>query len=129
MRKPSQAEVLTQLLDAYRQEARLYAGIERAAIEQFDILQNGRDPARLAELTERQRTLSELIGKIESGIQPVRQHWEQVRDSLEGPRCRRLASQLDRLLDRLADQIHTVVEIERENSNALFTEAIGGVPE
>ena len=95
-------------------------GVEEAATEQNQVLRNGRDLARLARLIERQRQLSEEIGKIESGITPLREYWERIRDTVHGTNVHGLARTLDELLDELAERIHVIVEIEKENSRELL---------
>jgi hypothetical protein len=122
MRRPNGHDILRQLIRAYEKEATLYAGLETAAAEQQYVLLNGRDPERLDALVERQRRLAEDIGKIEAGIAPLRQHWESNRDAVRGPQIDRLAQKLDALLEALALQIHHIVEIEKENSEALLLE-------
>jgi len=123
MGTPDGQEVLAGLIQAYEEEANLYAGLEEAAIEQREVLLNGRDPERLNQIIERQRHLAEHIGKIEAGIAPLRAYWEQVRDAACGSHMRHLADSLDRLLEELADRIHTIVTIEKQNSRALLMEA------
>ena len=123
MGHPNGRQVVTQLISAYEREADLYAGLEEAALEQQDLLVNGRDPERLDALLERQRHLAEHIGKIESGIAPLRQYWEQIRDAARGPQAENLMRTLDLLLEDLADRIHNIVEIERQNSRVLLAEA------
>ena len=121
MSTPSGREVVMQLISAYEQEIRLYEGVDEAATEQNEVLRNGRDPVRLAQLTERQRQLSEEIGKIESGIAPLREYWERIRDTVHGTHIHGLARTLDELLDELAERIHVIVEIEKQNSRELLS--------
>jgi len=113
-------QVVLQLIRAYEEEAKLYAGLAEAATEQHDLMKNGADRERLATLVERQRQLSEDIGKIEEGIAPLRRHWERIRWHLVGHDLRTLAAQLDHLLEELAERIHTIVAIEKANSRALL---------
>ncbi len=120
MKKLDGRKAVLHLIKAYEEEDRLYEDIERAALEQCDVLRDGRDPARLREIVDRQRDLSEQIGKIEAGIAPLREHWELMRDSLADPEIRTLAEVLDALLERLIDRIHTIVEVERTNSEELL---------
>lgn len=122
MQKRNGREIVTQLIRAYEEEAKLYAGLEDAAVEQHELLRNGHDPRRLAALTERQQQFAEQIGKIEAGIAPLREYWEQIRDADPKMREHRLARTLDALLERLADCIHTIVEVDKENSRALMAE-------
>jgi len=112
-------DVLKQLITAYEQEARLYAGLEEAARRQRNVLVNGRDPEQLGHLAEQQRVLAEHIGQIEAAVAPLRAHWEKARDGARAPRVLELAQLLDRLLEDLADQIHRIVQIEKANSEAL----------
>ena len=120
MQQPDGREVVMQLIAAYQEEAALYAGLEEAAAEQRRLLANGRDTERLAGLVERQSKLAEHIGKIEAGIAPLREHWEKTRDHARDARVLALAQTLDRLLDELAERIHHIVEIEKENSRVLI---------
>ena len=113
-------EVVLQLISAYQEEACLYEQVYEAAAEQRRVLRNGRDPARLAELVERQRRLSEDIGKIEAGIAPLRDYWERTRYTLHGGHVRDLSRSLDSLLEGLADRIHAIIELERETACELL---------
>ncbi len=121
MQRLNGREVVMQLITAYEEEAALYAGLEEAAADQRHLLANGQDPERLATLVERQSDLAEHIGKIEAGIAPLREYWEKVRDGARDTRVRALARTLDRLLEELVERIHAIVEIEKENSQALLT--------
>ncbi len=127
MHRASEQDVLSSLIRAYREEANLYAGLEEAAIRQRQIIRNGNDPRQIDRLVERQRELAEHIGKIEAAIAPLRAYWEQIRDTAQGPQVRQLAQDLDRLLGQLAERIHAIVVIEKENSRALLaTAALNG---
>lgn len=128
MHRANEQEVLSSLIRAYEEEANLYAGLEEAAVRQRQIILNGNDPRQIDRLVERQRELAEHIGKIEAAIAPLRRYWEQVRDSAQGPQVRQLAQNLDRLLGELAERIHAIVTIEKENARALLeTTALGRV--
>ena len=120
MRKLSGRAVVTQLIRAYEEEDRLYSGIEQAVLEQRDLLLNGRDPARLNDLVEVQRNLAEDIGKIESGIMPLREHLQRMLAANPGGKVQALADVLDTILERLADRIHAIVEVERYNTEELL---------
>jgi len=120
MSRSSGRKIVMQLIRAYEEEERFYLGIEQAVVEQHDVLRNGRDPARLNELVEVQRELAEHIGRIEDGIAPLREHWERIRDTGLGEEAETLADVLDTILDRLADRIHVIVEVERENTEELL---------
>jgi hypothetical protein len=120
MSKASGRKIVMQLIRAYEEEERFYLGIERAVVEQHDVLRNGRDPVRLNELVEVQRELAEHIGKIDAGIAPLREHWEHIRDADLDDEAEALADVLDTILDRLADRIHLIVEVERENTEELL---------
>jgi chromosome segregation ATPase len=124
MRNMDGRTVLMQLIAAYREESALYAGLEDAAVQQNSVLRNGRDPARLDQLMERQRELAEQIGQIESGIAPLREHWEQVRDNTGDEQLGHLSSALDSLLAQLTDRIHRIVAVEKENSQALVDDMV-----
>jgi len=126
MRRANEQEVLLSLIRAYEEEANLYAGLEDAAIRQREIIENGKDPRQIDGLVERQRELAEHIGRIEAAITPLRQYWEQMRDAAQGPQVRQLAQNLDRLLDKLAEKIHAIVAIERENSRSLLAVTASG---
>ncbi len=121
-------EVVLQLISAYQEETRLYEEVYEAAAKQQRVLRNGRDPARVAQLVERQRRLSEDIGKIESGIAPLRDYWEQARDTFHGGHVRNLSRSLDSLLEGLADRIHAIVELEREATHELLGTLSEGRP-
>jgi len=120
MRKANEQEVVTQLIAAYQEEATLYASLEEAALEQFHILRNGHDEGRLDALTERQRQLAENIGRIEAGIAPLREYWEHVRDTPRAKAVSALSKDLDCLLERLAELIHQIVQIEKHNARVLM---------
>ena len=124
--KRNEHEVISKLITAYEEEARLYQHVQQAASEQYAVLMNGRDPVKLAELVERQRELADNIGKIESSIEPLRQCWERMRDSLHDSTLRTRAMILDELLEQIATRIHYIIELERQNSKALLA---GRVPE
>ena len=126
MQRLNGREVVMQLITAYEEEAALYAGLEEAAADQRHLLANGQDPGRLAALDAGRApwyhtpSLAEHIGKIEAGIAPLREYWEKVRDGARDSRVRALARTLDQLLEELVERIHTIVEIEKENSQALL---------
>ena len=124
MRNMDGRTVLMQLIAAYREESALYAGLEDAAVEQNDVLRNGRDPSRLDKLMERQRDLAEQIGQIESGIAPLREHWEQVRDNAGDDQLGHLAAAFDNLLAELTDRIHRIVAVEKESSRVLVGDMV-----
>lgn len=126
MTKRNGHDVVSQLITAYEEESRLYERVQQAASEQHAVLMNGRDPVRLADLVEQQRILAEDIGKIEAGIAPLRQYWEQMRDRLHDSHLRVRASVLDDLLEQIAIRIHYIIEIERENSRDLLTHTSEG---
>ena len=123
MRKLSGRTVVVQLIRAYEEEDRLYGAIEKAVLEQRDVLMNGRDPVRMNELVETQRGLAEDIGKIESGIAPLREHMERMLVANPGGEIQALADVLDTILERLADRIHAIVEVERDNTEELLEPA------
>jgi len=123
MSKLSGRTVVMQLIRAYEEEDRLYSGIEQAVLEQRDLLLNGRDTARLNDLVEVQRNLAEDIGKIESGIVPLREHLERMLTANPGSEVQALADVLDTILERLADRIHAIVEVERNNTQELLEPA------
>ena len=127
MRKPSQIETLTKLLEAYKEEARLYKEMQEAAAEQFDLLRGGSAPRCVADLTERRCALAELIDEIESAIRPLRGDREEL-PPIDSAHCLKLAHELDQLLDQIAGQVRDLIEIERKNSialiNATATEAV-----
>lgn len=120
MNKLNGRKLVTQLTRAYEEEAKLYEGLERSVLEQRDLLLNGRDPRRLAHLVEHQRHLAEDIGKIETAIAPLRDHWERIRDRQRSGEVRSLADALDDLLERLAERLHAIVEIEKDNTRELL---------
>jgi len=120
MSTPRGRDVILQLIHAYEEEGRLYDQVYEAAAEQQRLLRNGRNPVRLSELIEAQRHLAERIGKIESGIAPLRSYWERIRDSAHGPQTESLAEVLDGQLEDLVNRIHQIVEIERQNTQALL---------
>ncbi len=127
MRKSNQIETLNRLLEAYKEEARLYKEMQEAAAEQLGLLQGGSAPGRVADLTERRCALAELIAKIESAIRPLRSDRENL-SPIDSDHCLKLAHELDQLLDQIAGQVRDLIEIERQNSialiNATATEAI-----
>ena len=123
MRKPSGRTVVLQLIRAYEEEDRLYCGIEQAVVEQRKVLMNGRDPVKLNELVEVQRGLAEEIGRIESGIIPLREHMERILTASPGGEVQALADELDTILERLAARIHAIVEVEKDNAQELLEPA------
>jgi hypothetical protein len=123
MRKPSGRTVVLQLIRAYEEEDRLYCGIEQAVVEQRKVLMNGRDPVKLNELVEVQRGLAEEIGRIESGIIPLREHMERILTASPGGEVQALADELDTILERLAARIHAIVEVEKDNTQELLEPA------
>jgi hypothetical protein len=124
----SERVVLAQLISAYEQEDAIYAALEEAAAEQQAVLRNGRDPFTLDRLLDQQRSLAEDVGRIEAGIAPLRQYWEQRRDThRHSPDTRRLAMMLDHVLDGLAERIHRIVAIQKQNSLAIITEPISEI--
>lgn len=123
MRKLSGRTVVMQLIRAYEEEDRLYQGIEQAVLEQRHLLLNGRDTAKLNKLVEVQRDLAEDIGKIESGIVPLRAHMERMLTANPGSEVQELADVLDTILERLADRIHAIVKVERDNTEQLLEPA------
>ena len=125
MGKPNGRTVVSQLIRAYEEEDRLYCGIEQAVVEQRDLLMNGRDPVKLNELVEVQRRLAEDIGKIESGIIPLREHLNRILAASPGAEVQALADVLDEILERLATRIHAIVEVERDNTEQLLEPAPG----
>jgi len=126
MNRPDQRHVVTQLIKAYEEEAKLYDNVEQVAVEQNNVLRNGGGRERLSKLLDRQRELAEHIGKIESGIAPLREHWERIREAARGSRVQELAQTLDRLLDDLAERIGVIVEIEKQNSRELLSSPVQG---
>ena len=120
MNRPDERHVVTQLIKAYEEEARLYDSVEQVAVEQNLVLRNGGDHERLSKLLDRQRELAEHIGKIESGIAPLREHWERIREAARGTQVQELARTLDRLLEDLAERIGVIVEIEKQTSRELL---------
>ena len=120
MQKYNGRKVVTQLIKAYEEEAKIYEGLAQAAQEQHFLLKNGRDPKRLAALVEQQSKFAEHIGKIEAGIAPLREYWENIRDAARDSHVRALAKLLDKILEELAERIHTIVELEKDNSRELL---------
>jgi len=120
MSKLNGRRLVTQLIRAYEEEDKLYDGLERSVTEQRDLLLNGRDPRLLAHLVEHQRHLAEDIGKIETAIAPLRDHWERIRDAQPSREVRRLGDALDDILERLAERIHAIVEVEKDNTRELL---------
>lgn len=123
MRKLNGRAVVMQLIRAYEEEDRLYQGIGEAVLKQRDVLMNGRDPVELNELVETQRGLAEDIGKIESGILPLRERLTCLLVEDPDAEVQALADVLDSILERLADRIHAIVEVERDNTDALLEPA------
>jgi predicted nuclease with TOPRIM domain len=124
MHKLGARNVLKQLIAAYREESALYADLENTAAEQNAILRNGRDQQRLDALMDQQRGLAERIERIEAGIAPLREHWDQLRDSEASEEMTQLSGTLDNVLAGVTECIHRIVTIEKDTAQVLLNDMV-----